>query len=125
VNYEISVAQAPAASSLNIMAGESGTNVATVTEITNNPLGYKVTIQSQNSGVLKHNSVPASTVNYDISYNGVSIDPDGTVQTARTSGTSAVFPGNTSAVTITFAGMGSAALAGTYSDTLDLVIQAP
>lgn len=125
VTYDISVSQAAAATDLDIVNGESGTNVATVTEITNNPSGYKVTIQSQNRGLLIHDTVASSTVDYDISYNGVSIDPDGTVQKARTEASSAVSPGNSSAVTITFTGLDTDALAGTYSDTLDLEIGAP
>lgn len=125
VGYDISVSQAGGATSLDIENGENLTNVASVTEITNNPMGYKVSMESQNGGVLVHNSVLTSTVDYDITYDGNLLDLDGSSQIARSEAGAALSPGNLSSVSISFVGLGSNALAGTYSDTLNLEISAP
>lgn len=120
VNYEIEVDPVTAATALDIVNGETGTKVADVTEITNNTAGYKVTLQA--SGELTNGS---SSVAYTLNYDGNVVDPDGTVQTAKTEASESLSPGTVSEVTITFTGLGTAALSGTYSDTVTFEIGAP
>jgi hypothetical protein len=125
VNYSIDVAPTAAATDLNIEDGETATKVADVTEITNNPAGYKVTLESANAGELVHNSVLSSVVAYTLDYDGNVVSPDGNVQTAKSEASQALSPGNVSEVKISFTGLGTNAIAGTYSDTVTFEIGAP
>jgi len=123
--YSISVSEAGAASDLDIVNGESATNIATVTELSNDPAGYKVQLRSTNAGKIVNEDDSGAFVTYSLSYNGSSITPTASFQDARTEASAALTPGNTSEVTITFTGLGTSATAGEYTDTIELEIGAP
>lgn len=123
--FAITVTPDASATQLDIENGESGTNVASVNEQTNNPGGYKITVASDNDGRLIHDSDSNSFVTYQISYDGgANVQPTTAAQTVKTVASLAAPADVDSDVTITFASK-TDALGGTYSDRLVFEISAP
>jgi hypothetical protein len=69
----ISIQHENIASSLNLEQAASNVKVATLTEQSNSPAGYKIKAKSSNSGKLVNTSDVNSFVNYTLTYNGSQI----------------------------------------------------
>lgn len=108
--------------SLNITGGETAKNVASVSETSNDILGYKIMISSVNAGKLKHTVDPTKLTAYTISYGGAAYSAPTAlpVQVKNVSSLSALTT-NTSQVLITVTAL-PAALAGSYTDSITLAI---
>jgi hypothetical protein len=105
---------------LDIVAGETARQVATVDEESNNAAGYRIDMESVNAGNLQHND-GTSNVPYTISYDGGAATAPGAVGTPAAVKTSGALTGLTtdnSTVEITFAAGGTTLPAGAYTDTL-------
>lgn len=119
----LEVAPLPAATALDIIGGESGTPIATVTEMSNNTPGYQVFVSSANNGVLTHSTAAGEEIPYQLSYDGGALfSPTTTNQEVKDSGALVGFTETDSEVSITFAG-DTSAIAGTYRDTITFEIQ--
>lgn len=69
---EITVVAAARASNLDLVNGETGTEIATVTEISNIRTGYTVTLESGNEGLLiGEDDDNSEAVPYTLEYDGV------------------------------------------------------
>lgn len=110
--------------SLNILAGESGKNVGSVQEQSNNLNGYKIFISSATGGFLVHTINSASKTSYKIGYNGAAtVTPTvAPVQVKNVSSLSGLTTAN-SAVTADVTAYPNG-IAGLYQDTLTISIQA-
>ncbi|WP_374076898.1 hypothetical protein [Bdellovibrio bacteriovorus] len=109
---------------LNIVVGEAGKNVASVAETSNNLAGYKIYISSPTGGELVHTVDSSKKTTYKIGYDGAAaVTPtvggvmvkNVTSLTGLTNDTSAVVAEVTAFAT---------APAGTYQDTLTVSIVA-
>ncbi|OQW52821.1 MAG: hypothetical protein A4S09_08230 [Proteobacteria bacterium SG_bin7] len=119
----IEVAATVAASSLNISGGESSTTIANVTEQSNVPTGYTVSVSSLNNGNLKHATVAGEQFAYQLSYDGgANFGPTTAPAVVKTSGALPGFTTDVSAVKISFPAQATA-MVGTYSDTLSFTLQ--
>ncbi len=119
----IEVAATVAASALNITGGESSTSIASVTEQSNSPAGYTVSVSSLNNGSLKHASVPGEQFAYQLSYDGgANFNPTTAPAVVKTSGPLPGFTTDVSDVKITYPAQPTA-MVGTYSDTLSFTLQ--
>lgn len=112
------------ATDLNITSGETGTLIADIVELSNNPDGYNIQLTSQNAGKLINTSNTSYQVSYQLSYNnGSYINLSTTPVTAKSiyflnQKTSSVSP-----VKIKFSGLSSAS-SGSYEDVITLSIVA-
>lgn len=106
--------------SLDIVNGETARLVATVTETTNNPTGYRIDMESVNTGQLIHNNGTSQTA-YTIAYDGAAAVAPGAVGTPvavkTVAGPIAATVTATANVEITV-NPGGALPAGAYTDTL-------
>lgn len=110
--------------SLNIVAGSTATNVASVAETANNLNGYKIKLSSANGGELRHTSNAAKKTTYTLSYDGATaITPSSTATVVKSVTTLAGLTTNTSNVAVNVAAYASAP-AGLYQDTLTISIEA-
>src|ERR1051325_4469482 len=109
---------------LDILNGETNKNVATVTEVSNDALGYKIFISSLNGGELRLAGNPSQKTTYTISYDGGAAAQPGTVaaQAKNVSSLSSTTTHN-SAVLVNVVASPNA-VAGTYSDPVPLAIVA-
>src|SRR5882757_7224709 len=121
-SYDLVVTPQTAATTLNILGGESNKLVAVVTETTNNPTGFKIKLSSANAGQLKNNTVDSLT--YQLSYNGGTATQPSLIPALVKTSVTAAPGGVTSNVNITFPAK-PLALAGTYTDTVTVSIEAP
>jgi len=107
---------------LNILNGESAKNVAAVTEVSNNPLGYTISLSSANAGALKNGSIVGTA--YTLSYDGGAyLGPLVTPVTVKTVGPLSALVNNISNILINVVA-NPTTLSGTYSDTVTLAITA-
>lgn len=67
---DISISPYSQATNLNILGGESGTLVADIAELSNNPDGYTIQLTSTNNGKLINTTNSLYQVSYQISYDG-------------------------------------------------------
>ena len=116
-----------AATTLNIVGGETARNIAAVTETSNNPDGYEILMASENAGLLTHTNGTSNTA-YSIAYDGAAtaVQPTavGSEVTVKTvAGPLAGTVTDTSPVDITVTA-GGALPAGAYTDTLIFTMQA-
>lgn len=105
---------------LDVENGETARLVATVDEESNNAAGYRIDMESVNSGNLQHNN-GTDQVAYTIAYDGaaaVAPGPVGTPVAVKTSGALAGLSTATSNVEITVTAGGAGIPAGAYTDTL-------
>jgi|GEM_PF-1102348 len=110
--------------SLNIVAGETGKNVASVAETSNNLNGYKIFISSPTGGELRNTADATKKTTYKIGYGGAAaITP--TVAGVMVKNVSSLtgLTTDTSAVVAEVAAYATAP-AGTYQDTLTISIVA-
>lgn len=110
--------------SLNIVAGETGKNVASVTETSNNLSGYKIKVSSPTGGELRHGTDATKKTTYKIGYAGAAtVTPTTAGVYMKTVSSLSGLTTATSAVTVDVTAY-AAAPAGTYSDTLTIAIEA-
>jgi hypothetical protein len=118
-NCTLAVTPTSKASNLSILNGESGAVVGNVTENCNSGIGYTVSLTSSNSGNLMSNAVGSSPTVYQASFD------DGTGAIAseiKTTRSTAQFD-RKGDLKISFAA-NPQAIAGDYSDTMNLTIAA-
>jgi hypothetical protein len=119
VNCTISIIPTAKATNLDILGGEKDTLVGTATETCNSGNGYTVQVTSGNQGSLINKANGAVPSTYQARYD------DGTGQIAEkivANRDKAQF-GRQGRLMVSFAG-NSQAIAGVYSDTINLVIAA-
>lgn len=115
----IAVSPESVASALDLTTTQSNTKVATVQEKSNSSTGYKVTISSQNLGVLKNSQ---HTFVYALAYNGQALNLASPV--TQTNSSSAAVTVNKN-VNISYTGVPADQLvAGDYTDTITFTIAA-
>ena len=110
--------------SLNIIAGESAKNIASVAETSNNGMGYIMQMSSVNAGKLVNATDATKFTNYTISYNGASYAaPNANPTTIKTVSSLNGLTTQSSPV-LTNVTAYPAAIAGSYSDTVTFSIVA-
>lgn len=115
----ISVAPESVSSALDLTTTQSNTKVATINEKSNSHGGYKVTISSQNLGVLKNSS---HSFVYSLSYNGSSLNLTSSVTQSHSVSQAVNVNKN---LNISYTGVPAEQLvAGDYSDTITFTIAA-
>jgi hypothetical protein len=115
----ISVAPEATASALDLTTTQSSTKVATVQEKSNSSSGYKVTISSQNLGVLKNNT---HSFVYVLAYNGSALNLASPITQTQNSSAAVTVNKN---VNISYTGVPADQLvAGDYTDTITFTIAA-
>jgi hypothetical protein len=110
--------------SLNILNGETGKNVASVTESSNDLNGYKIQMYSANGGQLQLAGQPSKHTTYQISYGGGTYTTPplaASPATVKNVSSLSTLTNATSPVMVNVAAYPSA-LAGTYSDTVTFAI---
>ena len=118
----IAVAPEAVASNLPLDTTQTDTKVASVNEVSNSNTGYQVAISSQNLGMLVHDSVTSSSINYGLKYDGAAVDLSST--DTFTFGTAASVDVNKD-IEISYTGVPHANLIqGNYTDTVTFTISA-
>ena len=111
---------------LNILSGEVAKNVGSVAETSNNVLGYKIYMYSNNAGELQHTGDNSKKTTYQVSYGGGSyVTPPlvgSPVQVKNVSSLSGLTTNN-STVLVNVTAYASA-ISGTYTDTITFSIVA-
>lgn len=124
VNTIVVTANAANNTSLNITTGETGKNVASVAETSNDLNGYTITVSSPTGGFLVNTANAAAKTAYKVSYNGATaVTPTVAALQVKSVASLSGLTTNTSAVTVDVTGLSTAA-AGTYQDTLTIAIVA-
>ncbi len=124
VNDLVVTSNSPNNTTLDILAGESAKNVASVAETSNNLNGYKIYISSASGGFLVNTSDASAKTSYQIGYDGAAaVAP--TVAPLEVKNLTSVsgLATNNSAVTVDVTAFATAP-AGTYEDTLTISIVA-
>lgn len=115
----IAVTPTAKATNLDILTGETAAVVGTVTEDCNAGNGYTVSLTSANSGKLSSTATGSSPTTYTAAYdNGT-----GSIATKITADRNSHQFGRQGQVQVSFPG-NSQAVAGSYTDTLNIVIAA-
>jgi hypothetical protein len=114
-------------SALNFAATQTNLLVGNITEISNDYLGYKVTLQSTNAGAgtqafFKGSLAPANTatLNYTLQYNGAAVVFTAGVATVTNTVAPTAAAGTIQPLTVSYTG--TFLNADTYSDTLTFTI---
>jgi hypothetical protein len=110
--------------SLNILAGETGKNVASVAEASNDINGYKIQMHSANGGQLQLAGQPSKYATYQISYAGGSYTTPplaASPVTVKNVSSLSALTTTVSTVAVNVAASPTA-LAGSYSDTITFSI---
>lgn len=119
VNCTIAVKPTAKATSLDILGGERSTLVGVVTESCNSGNGYTVQVNTNNNGQLLSSAAGAKATVYTAAYD----DATGDIAKELVAGRDKAFFGRQGNLTVSFAG-DSQAIAGVYSDVVNLVIKA-
>ena len=119
VNCTIEVKPTAKATSLDILGGEKDTLVGVVTENCNSGTGYSVHVSSDNAGKLLSKSVGAKPTVYEARYD----DGVGEIAKEIVASRDKAHFGRQGNLTVSFAG-DQQAIAGVYSDIINLVIKA-
>lgn len=119
MNCTIDVKPTAKATSLDILGGEQDALVGVVTESCNSGNGYTVSINSDNAGQLLSKSTGAKPTVYAAKYD----DASGEIAKEMLATRDQAFFGRQGNLTVSFAG-DSQAIAGVYSDIVNLVIKA-
>jgi hypothetical protein len=119
VNCTIEVKPTAKATSLDIINGEQQALVGTVTENCNSGTGYTVHLTSSNQGQLLSTAVGAKPAVYEAAYD----DGQGAIGKEIVASRQEAQFGRQGALTVSFAG-DKQAIAGVYSDIVNLVIKA-
>ena len=119
---DINVTALPKASTLDIVAGETDTKVADVSETSNKLTGYKIFMKSANASKLVHSADASKFSSYTLKYDGGSaVTLTNSDQEVKNVSSLSGLATDTSEVSISFAGNANAA-AGTYSDTVTITM---
>jgi hypothetical protein len=120
INCTLNISPSAKANSLNVLSGENNSLVATLTETCNAGNGYLVQIVSSNKGRLINSAAPAIGVaDYQVHYDNA----QGAIATSLVANRSQAQFARLGNLTISFFANGQRP-AGTYSDTLKIVISA-
>lgn len=119
VNCTIAVTPTAKATSLDILGGEKEALVGVVTENCNSGTGYTVSLTSGNAGQLLSKSAGAKPTNYEARYD----DGVGEIAKEIVAARDKAHFGREGKLTVSFAG-DKQAIAGVYSDIVNLVIAA-
>lgn len=119
VNCTIAVKPTAKATSLDILGGEKSTLVGVVTESCNSGNGYTVQVSSDNAGQLLSTSAGAKPTLYTAAYD----DALGDIAKELVAGRDTAFFNRQGNLTVSFAG-DAQAIAGVYSDIVNVVIKA-
>ena len=119
VNCTIAVKPTAKATSLDILGGEKSTLVGVVTESCNSGTGYTVQVNSDNAGQLLSKSVGAKPTIYTAAYD----DAAGDISKELVAGRDQAYFNREGNLTVSFAG-DSQAIAGVYSDIVNVIIKA-
>ncbi|MES2942115.1 MAG: hypothetical protein V4772_04505 [Pseudomonadota bacterium] len=119
VNCTIAVKPTAKATSLDILGGEKSTLVGVVTESCNSGNGYTVQVSSDNAGQLLSKSAGAKPTIYTAAYD----DASGDIAKELVAGRDTAFFNREGNLTVSFAG-DAQAIAGVYSDIVNVVIKA-
>jgi hypothetical protein len=112
-----------ASSALDLTTTKSDLQVATVDESSNSASGYKILLSSENSGQLVRDG-GSEYVAYTAKYDGSAVTLSSTAQNAKVVSSGGVHS-DSSTVSISYTGQAATSMiAGSYSDTLTLTIQA-
>ncbi len=115
----IAVTPESSASALDLSTTQSNTRVAVVQEKSNSASGHKVTISSQNLGVLKNNN---ESFVYSLAYNGTVLNLASPVTQTQSAASAVTVNKN---VNISYTGVPADQLvAGDYTDTITFTIAA-
>lgn len=117
VNCTIAVTPTAKATTLDILGGESDTLVGVVTENCNNGNGYTVSLTSNNAGQLLSKATGAKPYSYAARYD----DGVGDIAKQIVAGRDKAFFGRSGNLSVSFSG-DKQAIAGVYSDVINLVI---
>lgn len=123
---DITVTPAASATTLDIVGGETATNVASVVEQSNNLAGYTIQIYSSNAGFLVNTSDATKSTAYQLSYDGgamVTPPASGSPLTVKTVSSLNGLTTATSQVDADVTAYATAP-AGQYTDTVTLSIVA-
>lgn len=104
---------------LNLTAGETNRSVGQVVETCNSGTGYTIQISSANAGQLTSSGSGTTPINYQVGYDGQS----GALSSAMTLTRNNAQFGLTRSVSVTIPGSAQY-IAGAYSDTITVTIQA-
>lgn len=126
VQQDCSVALDTSSYTVNLVAGESDSTIATVTEVCNDSDGYVISFSSANSGILQNDDNAGEQKNYSISYNtGVGSIDSQSLSESRSVSYSTFTANNPVALRMNLAAHGAGVLAaGTWSDTITVSIAA-
>ena len=119
MNCTIAVKPTAKATSLDILGGEKSTLVGVVTESCNSGNGYTVQVSSDNYGQLRSEAPGAKATAYTAAYD----DALGDIAQELVAGRNTAFFGREGKLTVSFAG-DAQAIAGVYSDVVNVVIKA-
>ncbi len=119
VNCTIAVKPTAKATTLDILGGEKSTLVGVVTESCNSGNGYTVQVNSDNAGQLLSKSAGAKPTIYTAAYD----DASGDIAKELVAGRDKAFFNREGNLTVSFAG-DSQAIAGVYSDIVNVLIKA-
>jgi hypothetical protein len=119
VNCTIAVKPTAKATSLDILGGENNTLVGVVTESCNSGNGYTVSVNSDNAGQLLSKSAGAKPTVYTAAYD----DASGDIAKELLASRDTAFFNRQGNLTVSFAG-DAQAIAGVYSDIVNVVIKA-
>ncbi|MEK2643852.1 hypothetical protein [Bdellovibrio sp. BCCA] len=109
---------------LNIVAGETGKNVASVAETSNNLAGYKIYISSATGGELRNTADATKKTSYKIGYDGATAVTPTVAGVMVKNVTSLTGLTNDTSDVVAEVTAYSTAPAGTYQDTLTVAIVA-
>lgn len=118
-NCTIAVVPTAKATSLDILNGEKSTLVGVVTESCNVGTGYTVSLNSSNTGKLLSTATGAKATAYEAKYD----DAVGSIDKELVASRDKAFFGRQGNLTVSFSG-DQQAIAGVYSDVINLVIAA-
>ena len=119
VNCTIEVKPTAKATSLDILGGEKDTLVGVVTENCNSGTGYSVHVSSDNAGKLLSTAAGAKPTVYSATYD----DGAGDIAKEIVAGRDQAFFNREGQLSVSFAG-DAKAIAGVYTDIVNLVIKA-
>ncbi len=120
---DIQVSALAAATSLNIVAGETGKSVASVQETSNHLTGYTISMSSANNGYLVNESLSSAKTTYKVKYDGAStaVALTNTAASVKSSGALSAKTVHNSDLTVVVDALPTA-VTGVYSDTITVAI---
>lgn len=115
----VTIAATAKAASLDLQAGEQNVSVGVVTEDCNSSNGYTVSVNSQHGGQLRSGDASAPLARYTASYD----DAAGSIAAGLTAKRKSAFFGRTVNLVVSVPA-NAQAIAGSYSDSITVVIAA-